>query len=137
MSLRFSVAAVVGGLRLACVFPDWTLKQLFRHVGRANRWAVQIISGPRRLSRRGIPTPPSNAGTGSHAIQGAAGTVVSPDLVWQGANRCRFVTWISTQRCSSRLEPSVPTESFAGPDHLARIQQEARKIVDSALNASN
>jgi hypothetical protein len=29
------------------------------------------------------------------------------------------------------------TESFAGPDHLARIQQEARKIVDSALNASN
>ena len=28
-------------------------------------------------------------------------------------------------------------ESFAGPDHLARIQQEARKIVDSALNASN
>jgi hypothetical protein len=30
----------------------------------------------------------------------------------------------------------VPTESFAGPDHLPRIQQ-ARKIVDSALNASN
>jgi phosphoglucomutase len=38
---------------------------------------------------------------------------------------------------SSRLEPSVPTESFAGPDHLARIQQEARKVVDSALNAFN
>jgi hypothetical protein len=31
----------------------------------------------------------------------------------------------------------VPTESFAGPDHLARIQQEARKIIDSAPNASN
>lgn len=23
--------------------PDWTLKQLFRHVGRGNRWAAQII----------------------------------------------------------------------------------------------
>jgi len=29
----------------------------------------------------------------------------------------------------------VPTESFAGPDYLSRIQQEACKIVDSALNA--
>jgi hypothetical protein len=47
------------------------------------------------------------------------------------------VTWISAQRCSSGLEPSVPTESFAGPDHLTRIQQEARKIVGRALKASN
>jgi hypothetical protein len=62
--------------------------------------------------------------------------VVSPDLAWQGLNRCRFVTWISAQRCSSRLEPSVRTESFAVPDCLARIQQGARKIGDSALNAS-
>ncbi|PRC43219.1 hypothetical protein C6A85_000000106470, partial [Mycobacterium sp. ITM-2017-0098] len=23
---------------------DWTLRQLFRHVGRGNRWAAQIIS---------------------------------------------------------------------------------------------
>ena len=30
----------------------------------------------------------------------------------------------------------MPTESFAGPDHLPRIQQEARKVVDSALKAS-
>ncbi|MBU9762690.1 maleylpyruvate isomerase family mycothiol-dependent enzyme [Mycobacterium sp. TNTM28] len=29
--------------------PDWTLKQLFRHVGRGNRWAAQIIS-ERRVS---------------------------------------------------------------------------------------
>ncbi|HET9565790.1 MAG TPA: hypothetical protein VFP27_15100 [Mycobacterium sp.] len=46
------------------------------------------------------------------------------------------MTWISAQRCSSRLEPSVPTESFAGPDPLARIQQEARKIVDGASTHS-
>ncbi len=29
--------------------PDWTLKQLFRHVGRGNRWAAQII-GDRRVA---------------------------------------------------------------------------------------
>ncbi|MGV0679564.1 maleylpyruvate isomerase family mycothiol-dependent enzyme [Mycolicibacterium fortuitum] len=29
--------------------PDWTLKELFRHVGRGNRWAAQIIS-ERRVS---------------------------------------------------------------------------------------
>ena len=74
--------------------------------------------------------------------QGAAEIVASPDLAWQGANRCKFVTWISAQRCSSRLEPSVRTESFAGPDDLARIQQGARKIGDSAhstrpIEASN
>jgi uncharacterized protein (TIGR03083 family) len=27
--------------------PDWTLKQLFRHVGRGNRWAAQIIADHR------------------------------------------------------------------------------------------
>ena len=27
--------------------PDWTLKQLFRHVGRGNRWAAQIIADRR------------------------------------------------------------------------------------------
>src|SRR3954452_23546935 len=36
--------------------PDWTIKQLFRHVGRGNRWAAQII-GDRRaqtLDPRGV-----------------------------------------------------------------------------------
>jgi uncharacterized protein (TIGR03083 family) len=28
--------------------PGWTLKQLFRHVGRGNRWAAQIIADRRR-----------------------------------------------------------------------------------------
>jgi uncharacterized protein (TIGR03083 family) len=27
--------------------PDWTLKQLFRHVGRGNRWAAQIVADRR------------------------------------------------------------------------------------------
>ncbi|MDQ2636885.1 MAG: maleylpyruvate isomerase family mycothiol-dependent enzyme [Actinomycetota bacterium] len=33
--------------------PDWTLKQLFRHVGRGNRWAAQIIA-----ERRTTPLDP-------------------------------------------------------------------------------
>ncbi|KKW62112.1 maleylpyruvate isomerase family mycothiol-dependent enzyme [Mycolicibacterium elephantis] len=33
--------------------PDWTLKQLFRHVGRGNRWAAQIIA-----ERRMTPLDP-------------------------------------------------------------------------------
>ena len=33
--------------------PDWTLKQLFRHVGRGNRWAAQIIA-----ERRSQPLDP-------------------------------------------------------------------------------
>ena len=27
--------------------PDWTIKQLFRHVGRGNRWAAQIVADRR------------------------------------------------------------------------------------------
>ncbi len=27
--------------------PDWTIKQLFRHVGRGNRWAAQIVADQR------------------------------------------------------------------------------------------
>jgi uncharacterized protein (TIGR03083 family) len=33
--------------------PDWTIKQLFRHVGRGNRWAAQIIA-----ERRNEPLDP-------------------------------------------------------------------------------
>ncbi|WP_102141282.1 maleylpyruvate isomerase family mycothiol-dependent enzyme [Mycobacterium hubeiense] len=33
--------------------PDWTLKQLFRHVGRGNRWAAQIVA--HRLSEAPDP----------------------------------------------------------------------------------
>jgi uncharacterized protein (TIGR03083 family) len=37
--------------------PDWTLKQLFRHVGRGNRWSAKIISDRRSepLDPRDVP----------------------------------------------------------------------------------
>ncbi len=39
--------------------PDWTLKQLFRHVGRGNRWAAQIIA-----DRRSEPSDPRDVRNG-------------------------------------------------------------------------
>ncbi|ORB67754.1 maleylpyruvate isomerase family mycothiol-dependent enzyme [Mycolicibacterium tusciae] len=39
--------------------PDWTLKQLFRHVGRGTRWAAQIIA-----ERRTEPVAPSDVRNG-------------------------------------------------------------------------
>ena len=37
--------------------PDWTIKQLFRHVGRGNRWAAQIVADRRdeALDPREVP----------------------------------------------------------------------------------
>jgi uncharacterized protein (TIGR03083 family) len=39
--------------------PDWTIKQLFRHVGRGNRWAAQIIA-----DRRSEPLDPKEVRDG-------------------------------------------------------------------------
>ncbi|OBF28183.1 hypothetical protein A5724_27530 [Mycobacterium sp. ACS1612] len=39
--------------------PDWTIKQLFRHVGRGNRWAAQIIA-----DRRSEPLDPRDVRDG-------------------------------------------------------------------------
>jgi len=70
--------------------------------------------------------------------QGAAEIVASPDLVWQGANRCKFVTCFSARRYfeQTRAFGAQRVLRRFGP-RPARIQHEARKIFDSALNASN
>jgi uncharacterized protein (TIGR03083 family) len=39
--------------------PDWTLRQLFRHVGRGNRWAAQIVA-----DRRAGPLDPGDVRDG-------------------------------------------------------------------------
>jgi hypothetical protein len=117
--------------------PDWRLQQLFRHVGRGNRRRRR--SSP---TRDGKPPEDPDAAIDCRnrpptRYQGAAEIVASPDLAWQGANRCKFVTWISAQRCfeQTRAFGAHRVVRRSGP-HLPRIQQEARKIVDSALNAS-
>jgi phosphoglucomutase len=45
--------------------------------------------------------------------------------------------WFAARPSSTEDVYKLYAESFAGPDPTPRIQQEARKIVDSALNASN
>ncbi len=40
--------------------PEWTIKQLFRHVGRGNRWAAQIVA-----DRRDEPLDPAKCATAS------------------------------------------------------------------------
>jgi hypothetical protein len=117
--------------------PDWTLQQLFRHVGRGNRRRRR--SSP---TRDGKPPEDPDAAIDCRnrpptRYQGAAEIVASPDLAWQGANRCKFVTWISAERCfeQTRAFGAHRVVRRSGP-HLPQIQQEARKIVvDSALNA--
>jgi mycothiol maleylpyruvate isomerase-like protein len=117
--------------------PDWTLQQLFRHVGRGNRRRRR--SSP---TRDGKPPEDPDAAIDCRnrpptRYQGAAEIVASPDLSWHGANRCKFVTWISAKRCfeQTRAFGAHRVVRRSGP-HPPRIQQEARKIVDSALNAS-
>jgi uncharacterized protein (TIGR03083 family) len=70
--------------------PDWTVKQLFRHVGRGNRWAAQIVGerhddmlDPRQV-RDG--KPPDAAidwlNTGARSILDAVDAVGADTAVW-------------------------------------------------------
>ena len=73
--------------------PDWTLKQLFRHVGRGNRWAAQIIADRRmteldpRHVRGGKPPDDPDAAidwlnNGAQLIIDAVDRVGSDARVW-------------------------------------------------------
>ncbi|WP_018602496.1 maleylpyruvate isomerase family mycothiol-dependent enzyme [Mycobacterium sp. 155] len=73
--------------------PDWTLKQLFRHVGRGNRWAAQIIAERRtraldpREVRDGRPPDDTDAAIawlndGAELVLDAADHVGNSARVW-------------------------------------------------------
>lgn len=73
--------------------PDWTLRQLFRHVGRGNRWAAQIIAGRRnepldpREVRNGKPPDDPDAAVdwlngGAQAVISAVDQVGADARVW-------------------------------------------------------
>jgi uncharacterized protein (TIGR03083 family) len=85
--------------------PGWTLKQLFRHVGRGNRWAAQIIADRRSESldprevRDGKPPDDTDAAidwlnTGAQLIVDAVDRVGPVTRVWTfiGARPCGW--WI-------------------------------------------
>ncbi|MCV7278291.1 maleylpyruvate isomerase family mycothiol-dependent enzyme [Mycolicibacterium flavescens] len=73
--------------------PDWTLKHLFRHVGRGNRWAAQIIAEQRiaaldpRDVRDGKPPEDPDAATrwlleGAQLVIDAVDRVGAATRVW-------------------------------------------------------
>jgi len=85
--------------------PDWTIKQLFRHVGRGNRWAAQIIADRRSDSldprdvRDGRPPEDADAAidwlnNGAQLIIDAVDRVGPETRVWTflGARPCGW--WI-------------------------------------------
>ncbi|MCV7302312.1 maleylpyruvate isomerase family mycothiol-dependent enzyme [Mycobacterium barrassiae] len=85
--------------------PDWTLKQLFRHVGRGTRWAAQIISERRnepvnpREVRNGKPPDDLDAAidwlnAGPHAVITAIDQVGSDARVWTAAGMRPAGWWI-------------------------------------------
>jgi uncharacterized protein (TIGR03083 family) len=85
--------------------PDWTLRQLFRHVGRGNRWAAQIIADRRKEAldprdvRDGKPPDDTDAAIewlnrGAQLIIDAVDRVGPETRVWTfiGARPCGW--WI-------------------------------------------
>lgn len=85
--------------------PGWTLKQLFRHVGRGNRWAAQIIADRRaqpldpRDVREGKPPDDPDAAidwlnSGAQCVIDAVDRVGPETRVWTflGARPCGW--WI-------------------------------------------
>jgi uncharacterized protein (TIGR03083 family) len=79
--------------------PDWTLKQLFRHVGRGHRWAAQIIA--HRLSEpldpREVPDgkPPDDPDAGIDWLNDGAQLII--DAVDQVGSDARVWTFIGSR----------------------------------------
>jgi uncharacterized protein (TIGR03083 family) len=95
VSATATLAGVVGrteqDLRIPSC-PDWTMRQLATHVGRAHRWAAEIVStrSERFIEFRSVPDgkpPPGAAGQAEWLTTGAASLAAAvaaagDDLVW-------------------------------------------------------
>lgn len=79
--------------------PDWTLRQLFRHVGRGNRWAAQIIADRRSepLDPREVPEgkPPDDPDAAITWLNGGAQQVII--AVEQVGSDARVWTFLGTR----------------------------------------
>ncbi|OBA98359.1 hypothetical protein A5662_16250 [Mycobacteriaceae bacterium 1482268.1] len=85
--------------------PEWTIKQLFRHVGRGNRWAAQIVADRRSdpLDPREVPEgkPPEDRdaaidwlNAGARLIVDAVDAVGAGTQVWTFIGPRRADWWI-------------------------------------------
>ena len=101
-----TLAGVVGradqGMRIpAC--PDWTLRQLATHVGRAHRWAAEIVAtrSAEFIEFRSVPDGKSPAGADGQAswLTAGAGRLIDAvraagdDPVWAFTTLCPASFW--------------------------------------------
>jgi len=81
--------------------PDWTLKELFRHVGRGNRWAAQIIDDRRteRLDQRDVRDgkPPDDPDAAIDWLNNGAQLII--DAVDRVGPETRVWTFIGARPC--------------------------------------
>ena len=81
--------------------PDWTLRQLFRHVGRGNRWAAQIIDDRRteRLDQRDVRDgkPPDDPDAAIDWLNNGAQLII--DAVDRVGPETRVWTFIGARPC--------------------------------------
>lgn len=138
--------------------PDWTLKQLFRHVGRGNRWAAQIIAERRsealdpREVRDGKPPDDTDAAidwlnAGAQLIINAVDRIGPETRVWTfiGPRPCgwwirRRLHEVTVHRADAALALGVdydlPAE-LAGDaisEWIERVSVEARSQRTPALD---
>jgi len=96
--------------------PDWTLTQLFRHVGRGNRWAAQIIADRRteRLDPRDVRggKPPDDPDAAVDWLNEGAQLII--DAVDRVGPETRVWTFIA--RAPVRLvDPPSPARGHGAP----------------------
>ena len=96
--------------------PDWTLKELFRHVGRGNRWAAQIIADRRRdpLDPHDVREgkPPDDPEAAIDWLNNGAQLVI--DAVDRVGPETRVWTFIGARPCvDSRSQPAFTLQVYS------------------------
>ncbi len=103
--------------------PDWTLKQLFRHVGRGNRWAAQIVADRARRGAR----PPRSA-----RRQAARRSRRAPSTGSTRAPDSSSTPWTPSAPTLRSGRSSDPARAMVDPPPAARSDGAPRRRGDRA-----
>ena len=81
------------------------------------------------------PTPTSNAATelAGHPITAKLSEAPGNGAAVGGVKVVTDVAWFAARPSGTEDVYKIYAESFEGPEHLAKVQAEARTIVDQAL----
>jgi uncharacterized protein (TIGR03083 family) len=121
--------------------PDWTLRQLATHVGRAQRWAGQIVSARSAefIEFRAVPDgrlPDDRAARGRWLTAGAAGLVgalreAGDDMVWAFGSMLPAGFW--ARRMSHESMVHCADVQLAAGDEVAMTAEFAADAIDEWL----